>query len=58
MQQITAEQLAAGLKEQLFARWVAETRAQLLAAENAELKRAAPSAASDPGAGDGGDATP
>lgn len=56
--QLTAAHLAEALKEQLFAHWVAEQQVALLTAENEQLKRAATSAATTPGADDAGDTTP
>lgn len=38
MQQVTTDHLVAELKDQMFARWLAEKQAQLAAAENAELR--------------------
>ena len=36
--QVTAEHLIAELKDQMFARWLAEKQAQLAAAENERLR--------------------
>lgn len=56
--QITAAHLAEALQKEMWARWVAEQQVKLLMTENEQLKRAAESAATTPGADDAGDPTP